>query len=108
PFPALADTVTGDKGGDMLVDLIVLRPLGLVTTVVGATVFVLGLPFTLPGGQVGESACALVTRPAAYTFSRPLGDLEECSRADCRPCPKDTGDSRPGLSPAGPNLPVAP
>ncbi|NTV96848.1 MAG: hypothetical protein HGA75_15780 [Thiobacillus sp.] len=81
-----ADTVTGDQGGDMLVDLVVLRPLGFATTVVGGALFVLGLPFTLPSGTVAESACELVQRPAAYTFARPLGDLEGCDGPDCKVC----------------------
>ena len=86
PCASLADTVTGDKGGDMLIDLIVMRPLGLATTVVGSAVFVLGLPFTLPSGSVSESACELVKRPAAYTFARPLGEFNACFGVDCTTC----------------------
>lgn len=41
----------------MALDLIVTRPAGLVATVVGTTLFVIALPFTLPTGSVGESAC---------------------------------------------------
>lgn len=83
---SMADTVTGDKGSDMLLDLVVLRPIGLVSTIVGSAVFVVALPFTIPSGSVGASACELVERPAAYTFSRPLGDLEDDngpSRVQC-------------------------
>jgi hypothetical protein len=80
PIASQADTVTGDKGSDMLIDLIVLRPIGLAATVVGSAVFVLGLPFTIPSGSVGNSACELVKRPATYTFARPLGNLD--GRAD--------------------------
>ena len=88
PLSSLADTVTGDKASDMLVDLIVMRPLGLASTVIGAAVFMVGLPFTLPSGNVGESACELVKRPAAYTFTRQLGDLEGCNSGNCDPCSK--------------------
>ena len=83
-----ADTVTGDKGSDMVVDLVVLRPLGLVSTAVGSAVFVLALPFTLPSGTARESACELVKRPAAYTFTRPLGDLDDWSAAGRPDCTK--------------------
>ncbi|TCJ18522.1 hypothetical protein EZJ19_02075 [Parasulfuritortus cantonensis] len=93
PVCAGAETVTGDKGGDMVVDLIVLRPIGLASTVVGGALFVLGLPFTVPSGTVGESACQLVKRPAAYTFARPLGDLDGCQGTGCTPCRQD---DRPG------------
>jgi len=80
------ETLTGDRGSDMVVDLIVTRPIGLAATVVGSAVFVIALPFTLPSGSVGESACALIERPAAYTFMRPLGDLNECKGGGCKPC----------------------
>ncbi len=65
-----------DRQGDMLLDVLVLRPLGLVATGLGAGVFVLTLPFTLPSGSMGDAACGLVADPLAYTFSRPLGDVE--------------------------------
>lgn len=83
-----SEPITGDRGGDMAVDLVVMRPLGLLATVVGATAFVLALPFTLPSGSVAESACQLVQRPAAYTFTRPLGEMEGCGDGGCRPCAK--------------------
>lgn len=78
------DTVTGDKSTDMVVDLVVLRPLGLVTTVVGSVMTVVALPFTIPSGSVGDSARALVVKPAEYTFKRPLGDFRSCN--EDRPC----------------------
>lgn len=65
-----------DRQSDLLVDALVLRPLGLVATGVGAGVFILTLPFTLPSGSVGDAACSLVADPFAYTFTRPLGDVE--------------------------------
>lgn len=67
---------TGDKAFDMVLDLAVLRPLGLVATGVGSVVFVVALPFTLPTGQTGAAACQLVQAPLAYTFTRPLGQVE--------------------------------
>lgn len=86
-LPARADeaSATGDKGTDMVVDLVVLRPLGLVATVLGAVGFVVSLPFTVPSGSVEETAHELVARPAEYTFSRPLGDLYHCG-AERHPC----------------------
>ena len=78
--PALAadETVTGDKGADMAIDLVVVRPLGLAATVVGAVGWVVALPFTLPTGQAGETAHQFVGRPFEYTFNRPLGDMDHC------------------------------
>ena len=85
--PALAgdETVTGDRGADMAIDLVVVRPLGLAATVVGAVGWVVALPFTLPTGQAGETAQQFVGRPFEYTFNRPLGDMEHCG-ADRHPC----------------------
>jgi hypothetical protein len=88
PYPALADdlgTVSGDKGTDMLVDAVVLRPLGLVGTVLGAAVTVVTLPFTLPAGNASEAAHYLIVEPAEYTFNRPLGDFHHCGQ-DRHPC----------------------
>lgn len=87
PSQALSadDTVTGDKGTDMVLDLAISRPLGIVATVVGSALFVVALPFTIPSGSVGESADALVKRPIDYTFNRPLGEFERCGK-DRHPC----------------------
>lgn len=85
---ARAESGTGDKGTDMLLDLLVLRPFGLLATGVGSVAFVVSLPFTLTSGGVGEAACELVSEPLAYTFSRRLGDLDgvgkDCQDADNR------------------------
>jgi hypothetical protein len=72
-------TVSGDRATDMVVDVVVVRPLGLVTTVVGAVLTVVALPFTIPSGSVEKSAHELIVRPAEYTFTRPLGDFSEGS-----------------------------
>jgi hypothetical protein len=55
-------------------DLLVARPGGLAATVLGAAVFVVGLPFTLINGSTGQAAQKLVVEPAQYTFTRPLGE----------------------------------
>jgi hypothetical protein len=74
-----ADSVTGDKATDMVVDAVVVRPLGLVATAVGTVLTVVALPFTIPSGSVEASVHELIVRPAAYTFKRPLGDFSESS-----------------------------
>ena len=62
------------SGGDMLLDMVLLRPLMLVGTAVGAVSFVVTLPFSALGGNVGDAAETLVVEPAQYTFVRPLGE----------------------------------
>jgi hypothetical protein len=81
PFSMARDdgSVSGDVATDMVVDVVVIRPLGLATTLVGAVLTVVALPFTIPSGSVESSVQALVVKPAKYTFTRPLGDFSESS-----------------------------
>jgi hypothetical protein len=62
-------------GGEMLADAFLVRPFMLVSTVATTATFIVTLPFSALGGNVGEAADKLVVEPAAYTFVRPLGDL---------------------------------
>ncbi len=74
------DTATGDRATDMLLDVVVMRPLGLASTVIGTALTVVALPFTIPSGSVEDSAREWIVRPAEYTFKRPLGDFSESDR----------------------------
>ncbi len=64
-----------DKGGYMIGDLVIMRPLGIAATAVGAVAYVLSLPFSLAGGNEPEARQKLMGDPARYTFTRPLGDF---------------------------------
>ena len=66
-------------------DLLLARPIGLVTTVAGTAVFLVTLPFSALGGNVGEAADTLVAGPARTTFARCLG----CTH----PRPRQNGES---------------
>jgi hypothetical protein len=59
--------------GDMMFDLLVLRPMGFVGVVTGPIVFVVSLPFSAAGGNIEQAADQLVFKPALWTFYRPLG-----------------------------------
>ena len=75
---ALATGQTLDEensGAVMTADLILARPLGIVATVFGCAVFIVSLPFSAIGGNVGQAAQKLVKEPAAFTFTRPLGEF---------------------------------
>jgi len=78
--PALAaagEAAIDEASADaMIFDLVFLRPAGLVATIGGSVAFVLSLPFSALGGNVGEAADKLVVDPARYTFVRPLGHME--------------------------------
>ena len=76
PGAALASESGKEIGDDVgiILDLVVLRPVGVVATVGGFLIFVGSLPISLPTGSVGKTFNALVARPAVYTFWRTLGE----------------------------------
>lgn len=63
------------RGEKMLLDALLLRPLGLVATVAGTAVYGVSLPFSLMGGNEAEVRQHLLNEPAKYTFKRPLGEF---------------------------------
>ncbi|RRV83953.1 multidrug transporter [Stutzerimonas stutzeri] len=84
-MPAHAESVPQNASGDpmysveapkaysMVGDLIIARPLLIAATAIGAGVFVVSLPFTALGGNVGEAGKALVVEPGKAAFVRCLG-----------------------------------
>lgn len=60
---------------EMVADALLVRPLGLIAIIMGAGVFVISLPFSLLGRNVGEAGSKLVAGPAIFTFVRPLGEF---------------------------------
>ncbi|MBW2056047.1 MAG: hypothetical protein JRH07_10755 [Deltaproteobacteria bacterium] len=57
-----------------IVDLLVMRPLGVIATLAGTGLFIVTLPFTVPTRSVDKSAQRFVVAPFRYTFSRPFPD----------------------------------
>jgi len=75
---ALAQSNTMDNNASaeaMTADLLVIRPLGIVATVVGSAIFIVSLPFSALGGNTKTACRKLVQDPAKFTFKRPLGDF---------------------------------
>ena len=73
---AMAYEVDGKpSAGAMFADALAVRPVMLVGTVLGAATWVVSLPFSALGGNVGEAGDHLVMKPAKYTFVRPLGEF---------------------------------
>ena len=62
--------------GSMAADALVARPLGIVATVAGFGLFVISVPFSALGRNVGDAWNAMVVYPAKFTFARPLGDFD--------------------------------
>ena len=78
---AMEDTYTAQGGNDVsaetiLVDGFILRPVGVLATIVGSVAFVVTLPFSIPTRSVDKAAQKLVVDPAKYTFARPMGQIE--------------------------------
>lgn len=61
----------------MTVDALLVRPLGLVSMVLGSALFVVSLPFSATGGNIKEVSQKMVAEPTKFTFTRPLGDFSE-------------------------------
>lgn len=61
----------------MAFDLVLVRPLGLVATVLGTGLFILQLPLSLIQGEPPvDPAKRLIVEPAQFTFQRPLGQMD--------------------------------
>ncbi|SDH47521.1 hypothetical protein SAMN05216603_109145 [Pseudomonas benzenivorans] len=66
-------TANAPKGYAMFGDLVIARPLLIGATALGVVAFVVSLPFTALGGNVGEAGQALVVEPGTAAFVRCLG-----------------------------------
>ena len=78
---AAEDTYTPRSAGEpsteaMLADGLLLRPAGVVATLLGSLAFVVTLPFTIPTKSVEKAAQKFVLEPANYTFTRPFGHVK--------------------------------
>ena len=60
---------------NMVADALIVRPLGIVATILGAGLFLISLPFSALGKNVSEAGQKLVVAPAKFTFTRPLGEF---------------------------------
>ena len=67
----------GDVSAEAIIaDGLVLRPAGVVATIVGTLAFVVILPFSIPTKSVNKAAQKLIMDPVNYTFVRPLGQID--------------------------------
>ena len=75
PAAADPDELTWQDAPAVAFDLVLLRPLSAVATIVGAPLFVASLPFVAPTGRIMESLDVFILTPADYTVTRRLGDF---------------------------------
>jgi hypothetical protein len=59
----------------IIADVIVLRPAGIIGTIIGGAAFLISLPVTVPTKTYKQTGDALFMKPANFTFSRPLGQM---------------------------------
>jgi hypothetical protein len=65
-----------DDGADdipIVIDVLILRPVGIAACVIGLAVAVVAMPFALPSKSTDKVYRALIEDPFHYTFTRPLG-----------------------------------
>jgi hypothetical protein len=82
--PASAGDLDEPTALAMAGDLLIARPAGAVITALGSVAFVVSLPFSAAGGNVGQAAEHLVIRPAKTTFVRCLGCTTTGYRREAR------------------------
>lgn len=63
------------SGGEIMIDAIIARPLGVASVGLGLGLFVLSSPFSLISGTFVQSGKRLVVYPLKFTFTRGLGDF---------------------------------
>jgi len=61
--------------GNILEDVLWLRPIGCVRTVLGGAAFVISLPVSIPTGKAEAAKEFLITDPYNYYLKRPLGEM---------------------------------
>jgi hypothetical protein len=55
-------------------DLMIARPLGVAAGIMGTTIFVVTLPFTIPSGGVENAADVFIVQPFHFSFTREFPD----------------------------------
>ena len=60
-----------------LLDLLIARPAGIGAGIVGAGVFIVTLPFTIPTKSVDKASKILISNPFHFSFSRHFPDENE-------------------------------
>lgn len=77
PDPNVAGDFTSEYMGErILVDVFILRPIGFAATVLGLAGSIPAYPFASMSYSTDRVDRELVQKPWAYTFCRPVGDID--------------------------------
>jgi len=71
--PVFAGT---ENDGPIAGDMIFARPLGIVSIIGGAALWVVSLPFAVITGSLPATTETLISNPVKYTLARPVGDFD--------------------------------
>jgi len=63
------------SGGEIMVDALLARPLGLASVGLGLGLYIVSSPFSLISGTFVQTGRRLVIYPLRFTFTRGLGDF---------------------------------
>lgn len=76
-FASARDDVLSGKPGstEMIWDIWVVRPMGIVGQAVGAATFFLAAPWAAAGGNIYDAQEELIIKPAKFTWKRPMGEF---------------------------------
>jgi hypothetical protein len=66
-----------DDGFIIIMDIVIARPFGLASLVIGSAFFVVTLPFAAMSKSTHKTADTLVGEPFRFTFIRPPGDFSD-------------------------------
>lgn len=61
---------------EIIPDVLIARPCGLATIILGSVLFIVALPVALPSGSIAQVGRKLVLDPVEFTFIRPVGDFD--------------------------------
>ena len=65
------------SAGNIIGDMVLLRPIGLCTIVIGTAFFIVTLPIAATSQSTKQTAQVLVADPFKFTFTRPLGEIDQ-------------------------------
>ena len=76
-FPVLAEdgSSKGPSTGEIIGDVLWIRPLGVIGAALGYTAYVISYPVTSYFKETNEAREVLITDPCNYYLKRPLGEL---------------------------------
>jgi len=77
PDPTMSGRITADPTGEFIIfDVLVLRPLGVVSMATGAVTAAIASPWAKSSNSMDRVQRELVQKPYDYTFCRPVGDID--------------------------------